>query len=87
MSSPGRRRTTLAGGALPTKKVMRKAKTFEYKTCIKKRSVAYILNQVQKKLRRLLSDATTHSPEDIDFALSNPETEQVLKRRITDKSI
>jgi len=44
VSSPGRRRTTLVGGALPKKKVMKKAKTFEYKTCIKKRSVAYILN-------------------------------------------
>lgn len=42
VSSPGRRQRTLTGGAMPRKKIV-KAKTFEYKTCIKKRSVAYIL--------------------------------------------
>ena len=52
---------------------------------MKKRSIACILNVLTTKLRRLISDITEneHSPEDIDRALSNPETEKILKRRIS----
>ena len=52
---------------------------------MKKRSIACILNVLTSKLRRLISDITDneHSPEGIDQALCNPETEKVLKRRIS----
>ena len=88
VSSPTRRRATssMGAGALPMKKT-KKRKGLQYNTTIKKRSVAYILNTVQTKLRKLISNVTDHSPADIDRALSNPETEQVLKRMLTDQSI
>ena len=59
----------------------------EYKSNITKRSVAKILNILQNKLQRMISDMTEHSPEEINRALSNPAAEKVLKRRITDGSI
>ena len=42
---------------------------------------------MQKKLRRLLSEVTEHSPDAIERALSNPDAEKVLQRRITEGSI
>ena len=42
---------------------------------------------MQNKLRRLISDVTNHSPDDIQRALSNPAAERVLQRRITEGSI
>lgn len=46
-----------------------------YNNVIKKRSVALILNTVQNKLRRLLSEYTEHSPAVLERALSNPMAE------------
>lgn len=54
---------------------------------IKKRSVAQVLTTVKRKLRRLLSEVTEHSPDQIDRALSNPDAERVLQRGITEGSI
>ena len=59
----------------------------QYKSVVKKRSVAQILTTVQRKLRRLLSEVTEHSPDAIERALSNPDAEKVLQRRITEGSI
>ena len=41
----------------------------------------------KKKLKRLISNVTEHSPDAIERALSNPEAEKVLQRRITEGSI
>ena len=61
------------------KKVVSKGKRkLMYNNVIKKRSVALILNTVQNKLRRLLSEYTEHSPDALERALSNPEAEKVL---------
>ena len=49
--------------------------------------MALILGTVQRKLKRLLSEVTEHSPEAIERALTNPAAEKVLKRQITDGSI
>ena len=88
VSSPTRRKRPLSGNkaSLPTRKVKSK-KGLEYRTSIKKRSVAYILNTVQRKLQRLISNVTEHSAADIKRALSNPETENVLRKQITSGSI
>ena len=49
--------------------------------------MALILNVVQNKLKRLLSNVTEHSPDQLERALSNPEAERVLQRGLTDGSI
>ena len=72
--------------SLPAHKT-KSAKKFSYQTQIIKRSVARILNTVQHKLKRLISDVTNHSPEEIQRALSNPEAEKVLKNYIRKGSI
>ena len=82
--SPKRRRPQ--SGGLPSKRVKKK-RPLQYQQAIKKRSVALILNTVQKKLKRLISNVTDHSPDAIERALSNPDAEAVLQRRITEGSI
>ena len=83
VSSPTRRRAGSPDkNGLPMKKV-KSRKGLRYQASIKKRSVAYILNTVQRKLQRLISNVTEHSPEDIQRALSNPEAEEVLRRQIS----
>ena len=84
--SPKRRPSSSGYGALPSRKTKKK-RPLQYNQAIKKRSVAYILGAVQNKLKRMISTVTDHSPEAIERALSNPEAEQLLQRRITDKSI
>lgn len=65
VSSPTRKRPTSANkNGMPMKKI-KSRKGLQYHTAIKKRSVAYILNTVQRKLQRLISNVTEHSPEDI----------------------
>ena len=83
--SPSRRPRSATTG-LP-KRRLKKNRALDYVSSVKKRSVAYILNTVQRKLKRLLSDVTEHSPDEIQRALSNPAAEKVLKRRITEGSI
>ena len=88
--SPTRQRPGSANNnGLPQKKLKAKGGKLQlqYHNCIKKRSVALVLGTVQRKLKRLLSQVTEHSPEAIERALSNPAAEKVLKRQITDGSI
>ena len=49
------------------------------------RSVARILSTITHKLKHMVSLATNdaHSPDAIERALSNPATEQILQRRIS----
>ena len=61
--SPKRKRPQSSGG-LPTKRTKTK-KVLEYQATVKKRSVALILNIVQNKLKRLISNVTDHSPDQI----------------------
>jgi len=73
--SPTRQRPQSSG--LPHKKTKTKRK-LQYNNVIKKRSVAQVLTTVRRKLNRLLSEVTEHSPDQIDRALSNPDAERVL---------
>ena len=67
-------------GNLPQKKLKGKKgkRPLMYNNVWKKRSVALILNTVQRKLRRLLSEYTDHPEDAIERALSNPDAEKVL---------
>ena len=76
-------------GELPSKKVMTKGKGLELKSRTTKRAVGRILDIVQNKLRKLVSQKTEEpmTADEFHRAMTHPEVQEVVQKHILSENI
>ena len=80
---------TVGDGELPTKKIVTKGKGLELKSRTTKRAVAKILDIIQKKLKKLVSQKTEEplTAEEFHRAMTHPEVQEVVQKHILEENI